>query len=353
MSTGPALSPIDRAHLVGSVPLADSEQVFRRVAEVLGPYLRRIPDGETGARGRWVLFQREMLLAHRAMELDPDVPPFRFVQWDGTLVREIPLIRFKPGVDEGDVTFDTGYDRAAVDSFATFAAMRAEGVVPRHPRFQVSLPTPMAPGWLYLSPRSRDAFMRAYERSLLGALTRITAAIPAADLAIQWDVCQEVLVFENYFEDRPDDYKQRIFELHGRLGDAVPTGVELGFHLCYGSPRDEHLVQPTDAAVLVEMLDGIGTHVRRRLDFVHIPVPKPRTDDAYFAPLARWKRRPETTLYLGLIHHDDAAGDRARIEVARRHVGDFGIASECGWGRTAPGRLEGLLGAHRRAAEAL
>ena len=347
------LTAVDRAHLVGSVPLPDSEQVFRRVADVLGPYLRRIPDGETGKRGRWVLFQREMLLDHPAMELDPDVPPFRFVQWDGTLVREIPLIRFKAGVDERDVTFDTGYDQAALESYGTFAALRAEGVVPPHVRFQVSLPTPMAPGWLYVSAPSRDAFMRAYERALLGALARITAAIPPRDLAIQWDVCQEVLVFENYFQGRPADYEQRIFELHGRLGDAVPAGVEAGFHLCYGSPRDEHLVQPSDAAVLAEMLDGIGGHVGRRLDFVHIPVPKPRTDDAYFAPLSRWKRRPETILYLGLIHHDDAAGDRARIDAARRHVADFGIASECGWGRTEPGRLDGLLSAHRRAAEAL
>jgi len=347
------LAPIDRAHLVGSVPLASAEQVFRRVADVLGPYLRRIPDGETGTRWRWVAFQRDMLLAHPAMELDPDVPPFRFVQWDGSLVREIPLLRFKAGVDEREVEFDTGYDRAALESFETFVALRAQGVVPRHARFQVSLPTPMAPGWLYVSPRSRDAFMRAYERSLAGALARVTAAIPHGDLAIQWDVCQEVLVFEDYFQGRPADYKQRIFELHGRLGDAVPTAVEMGFHLCYGSPRDEHLVQPTDAAVLVEMLDGIGAHVARRLDFVHIPVPKPRTDDAYFAPLSRWKRRPETILYLGLIHHDDAAGDRQRIDAARRHVPDFGIASECGWGRTEPGRLDGLLSSHRRAAEAL
>jgi hypothetical protein len=353
MSTAARLSPIDRAHLVGSVPLADCEQVFRRVADVLGPYVRRIPDGETGTRWRWVAFQRDMLLAHPSMELDPDVPPFRFIQWDGTLVREIPLIRFKAGVDEGAVEFDTGYDRAALESFETFEALRAQGVIPRHVRFQVSLPTPMAPGWLYLSPQSREAFMRAYERSLLGALARITAAIPPPDLAIQWDVCQEVLVFENYFEGRPADYKQRIFDLHGRLGDAVPAGVEAGFHLCYGSPRDEHLVQPTDASVLVEMLDGIGAHVRRRLDFVHIPVPKPRTDDAYFAPLARWKQRPETILYLGLIHHDDASGDRARIDAARRHVGTFGIASECGWGRTEPGRLDNLLAAHRRAAQAL
>lgn len=42
----------DRAHLIGSVPLPDSEAVFRQVAGELGPYLRRLPDGETGERGR-------------------------------------------------------------------------------------------------------------------------------------------------------------------------------------------------------------------------------------------------------------------------------------------------------------
>ena len=35
-------------HLIGSVPLADAETVFRTVAAALGPHLRYLPDGETG-----------------------------------------------------------------------------------------------------------------------------------------------------------------------------------------------------------------------------------------------------------------------------------------------------------------
>ena len=42
------------AHLVGSVPLENPEQVFRTASEALGGYLRRIPDGETGERAQWV-----------------------------------------------------------------------------------------------------------------------------------------------------------------------------------------------------------------------------------------------------------------------------------------------------------
>jgi hypothetical protein len=210
----------------------------------------------------------------------------------------------------------------------------------------------MAPGYMYVSPAGRPAFLAAYERSQLAALASIVATIPARDLTIQFDVCQEILVFEDYFPGRPPDYKEVTFGTLGRLGDAVPPLVELGYHLCYGSPADEHLVQPKDAAILVELMNGIGEAVTRPLDFLHIPVPKDRTDEAFFAPLKDWRRRTETRLYLGLIHHADLEGDQARIAVARRFAGDFGFASECGWGRTEPGRLPGLLEAHARAAAA-
>jgi hypothetical protein len=44
-------------HLVGSVPLGRAEEVFTRSAEILGDRLRRIPDGETGPRSDWILWQ--------------------------------------------------------------------------------------------------------------------------------------------------------------------------------------------------------------------------------------------------------------------------------------------------------
>jgi len=342
----------ERLHLIGSIPLGSSEEVFRTLAKELGPHVGRMPDGETGERSRWVYFQGQMLRAHPAMEIDPTVPPFPFVQWDGKVVREIPQVRFKPGVDPDTVVFDTGYDSAAAASYAVFKQLREGGGIAKGTRFQVSLPTPHSSGYLYVSGPARQTYFRVYERALLKALANIAEAIPAPDLAIQWDVCQEVLVFENYFEDRPADYKSQTFDMLGRLGDAVPSGIELGYHLCYGSPADEHLVQPKDAALLVEMMEGIAGATRRPIDYFHIPVPKDRTDAPYHAPLKNWRRPAGTELYLGLLHHDDAAGDKARIAVARKFIDDFGLSAECGWGRTEPGRLPGLLKGHRAAAEA-
>jgi len=346
----------ERLHLIGSIPLGTSEEVFRTLAKELGAHLSRMPDGETGERSRWVYFQGLMLRAHPDMEIDPTVPLFPFVQWDGKVVREIPQVRFKPGVHPDKVVFETGYDKAALASYEAFKRLRESGAVGKGTRFQVSLPTPHSSGYLYVSGPARQTYFRVYERALLTALANIVKAIPARDLAIQWDVCQEVLVFENYFKDRPADYKKQTFDMLARLGDSVPAGVELGYHLCYGSPADEHLVQPKNAAILVEMMEGIAAATRRRIDFFHIPVPKERTDEGYYMPLRNWKRsggsESGTKLYLGLLHHNDEAGDKRRVAVARKFIDDFGLSAECGWGRTEPGRLPGLLKAHRVAAEA-
>src|SRR5215203_835486 len=93
-----AIASVMTVHLVGSVPLPDSETVFRTVAAALGPHLLRLPDGETGIRQRWIRFLQDVLASHPAIEIAADLPPFKFTQWDGTVVREIPRLRVKPGV---------------------------------------------------------------------------------------------------------------------------------------------------------------------------------------------------------------------------------------------------------------
>jgi len=80
---------------------------------------------------------------------------------------------------------------------------------------------------MYVSPKARDEYITAYDRALRRALDDIVTSIPAVQLAIQWDVCQEVLVYENFFADRPIDYKRRIVDELGRLGNAVPSSIEM------------------------------------------------------------------------------------------------------------------------------
>ncbi len=338
-------------HLVGSIPLPDAETVFRTCSSALGTHLIRLPDGETGIRKSWIRFLQDVLAANPAIEVATDLPPFKFTQWDGKVVREIPRLRLKPGAKPDPSGFKTGYAEMAIASWELFDRLQKAGVIPAHVKFQISIPTPIAPTYNNMVPADRPALLPALTQHFIGEVTQIAKAIPNDRAAIQWDVCQEVLAWEGYYEKGPVDFRTEAIEVLTKIGDAVPAKIDLGYHLCYGSPADEHMVQPKDAGLMVEMTNAIAASVKRPIQFFHLPVPKGRSDDAYFAPLEKLKLKPETELYLGLVHHNDAAGDAARLAAARRHAHVDGIGTECGMARGDPARLPALLAAHVRAAE--
>lgn len=331
-------------HFVGSIPLPDAETVFRTVSAAAGRYLKRLPDGETGIRKTWIRFLQDVLAANPAIEVAADVAPFRFVQWDGKLIREIPRLRLRPGVALDP--FETGYADMAIESWAVFERLQREGVIPLRTKFQISLPTPIAPTYNNMVPSDRAGLLPALTQHFIGEVDKIAAALPHDRIAIQWDVCQEVLAWEGYYEQGPVDVRTETVDVLRTIGDAVPRGIDLGYHLCYGSPADEHLVQPRDAGVMVEIAGATAAGVGRSIQFFHLPVPKPRVDDGFFAPLEALRLGAETELYLGLVHFDDDAGNAARLAAARRHVRVDGVATECGMARGDPARLRALLAAH-------
>ena len=338
-------------HFVGSIPLPDAESVFRTLSAATGPHLKRLPDGETGIRKTWIRFLQGVLADNPAIEVAHDVPPFKFTQWDGKLLREIPRLRLKPGMRPDPATFNTGYAEMAVQSWRVFDRLQQEGAIPPGVKFQISLPTPIAPCYNNMVPADRPGLLPALTAHMIGEVRAIADALPNDRIALQWDVCQEVLAWEGYYEPGPVDFRSETIAVLTEIGDAVPAAIELGYHLCYGSPADEHCVQPKDAGIMVEIVNAVASGVKRPIQFFHLPVPQPRSDDAYFAPLAGLKLRPETELYLGLVHHADEAGNAARLAAARRHARVDGVATECGMARGDPARLPALLAAHATTAE--
>src|SRR4051812_50206146 len=107
-------------HFVGSIPLPDAEAVFRTLAEAAGPYLLRLPDGETGIRKTWIRFLQQVLAENPAIEVASDVLSFKFTQWDGRVLREIPRLRVKPGAKLDPATVNTGYADMAIESWRLF-----------------------------------------------------------------------------------------------------------------------------------------------------------------------------------------------------------------------------------------
>jgi hypothetical protein len=241
----------------------------------------------------------------------------------------------------------------AIDSWAVFERLQKAGDIPAGVKFQISIPTPIAPTYNNMVPEDRQKLLAPLTQHFLGEIAKIAKALPNDRIAIQWDVCQEVLAWEGYYDKGPVDFRTETLDVLTRIGDGVPAGIELGYHLCYGSPADEHMVLPKDTGIMVEMTNAVASRVKRPIQFVHMPVVKARTDDAYYAPLKNLGLRPETELYLGLIHYNDAAGDLARLAAARRHARIDGIGTECGMARGDPARLPALLAAHARAAEAV
>ena len=349
MSTATADQPI--VHFAGSIPLPDAETVFRTLAAATASHLKRLPDGETGIRKTWIRFLQQVLADNPAIEVANDIPSFKFTQWDGKVLREIPRLRVRPGARLNAATIETGYADMAIESWRIFDRLQQEGVVPAGVKFQISLPTPIAPTYNNMVPTDRPAVIPVLTTHMLGEVARIAQALPNERIALQWDVCQEVVAWEGYYEPGPVDFREETIAELIAIGDGVPAAIELGYHLCYGSPADEHVIQPKDAGVMTEMVNAVTAGVGRPIEFFHLPVPKPRTDDAFFAPLDGLRLRPETELYLGLVHRDDMAGNAARLAAARRHTRVDGVATECGMARGDPERFAELLAAHVKTAE--
>jgi hypothetical protein len=217
-------------HFVGSIPLPDAEAVFRTLAEAAGPYLLRLPDGETGIRKTWIRFLQTVLAENPAIEVATDVPPFKFTQWDGKVLREIPRLRIKPGAKPDPNTFKTGYAEMAIASWSLFERLQNAGVIPANVKFQVSIPTPIAPTYNNMVPSDRPALLPVLTAHFIGEVEKIAAAIPNDRIAVQWDVCQEVLAWEGYYEAGPIDFRNETINVCPRA--APTTAISRPSNIC-------------------------------------------------------------------------------------------------------------------------
>jgi hypothetical protein len=335
-------------HLVGSIGLDTVEEVFQTCGRRLGPYLKRVPDGEPGGRRLWISWQFPLLRASPFLE--PDLSVHR----PGGLGFH-PLL-LAQGVAPNEVRFgELGYAREARASYLDFLAARNAGTLGPGLRFQVCLPTPFAVVAPFVAAEARDAVLSAYEAAMLREVAAIAAAIPHRDLALQWDVCIEMLMWDGRWRGGPPfPGMEKVFaESFARMAAAVPADVELGFHLCYGDLDGRHFVEPEDAGKMVELANLIAGSVSRPIAWLHMPVPIARADDAFFLPLSQSRLGAETELYLGVVHAEDGVdGTRRRMMAARKFAGrPFGIASECGIARgRTPDVVRAFLEVHAGAA---
>ena len=193
--------PSRHVHLVGSIGLDTVEDVFHAVNTRVGRYLRRVPDGEVGGRKLWISWQYPLLRASTFLRPDPSGavrPTNRF-----------PLLTLAEGVSPTDVHFgELGYAREARASYLDFVAARERGELPKGVRFQVALPTPFAVVSSVVVADALPIVEAAYEHAMIAEVAALCRHIPHRDLCIQWDVCNEMVIWD------------------GQVTDAVPCAGE-------------------------------------------------------------------------------------------------------------------------------
>ena len=115
-------------HLVGSVPMADAEEVFATVSAALGTRIKRLPDGETGERRDWITWLEPVFADNPAFAKSGE---FFRVHASGTGRERYTL---RDGVAPQDVRFDNlFYADIAKDSYAIFRRLKEAGKNPgRH-----------------------------------------------------------------------------------------------------------------------------------------------------------------------------------------------------------------------------
>lgn len=345
--------PPTHVHFNGSVNLADAGSVMREIIARVPSGVRRVPDGETGDRGNWIFFQMQKFLQ------SPALVPARPLDAAAGDYEQMPQLRLADGVDPADMRWpDPGYADAYLESYATFAALRDEGVIPRGVRFQVEYPTPLASIGAYVVPEQQQTLLGSYEQAMFADLDRLIRALPHDEVAVQWDVAVEFGILEDSFGPGGSQAFDAIVTGLARCIDQVPADVPAGLHLCYGDYGHQHFKQPESLALQVRVLNAVTETAGRPVSFVSFTVPQYQRDEAYFAPLAELAADPDTELNFALVPYhpaDQAPGTTddqvlfidAGLAASQGGSRAWGICTECGMGRASRDEIPELLDLHR------
>jgi hypothetical protein len=326
--------------LVGSVPCETAEDTFVHAGPKVGKYLAYLPDGEIGERKRWIEF-----IAYHCYHGHPDVETIRrpaplngVESREGTDFKNSWGFELKPGVKEikfGEPGWRIGYARDAINSYFIFKTLKKEGVIPRHVRFQVSIPLPASSALLFFQkPGEGEIVMSGIGESLKAEVANIVAHVPNDQLAIQWDCAIENTRIERAINEGGDPEKvaEQLFAPLSGLNSVIPDEVAVGIHACYGTAEGWPTRQPKDVWGNVILLNAAAAAAGRKLQWGHLPT-LGDLGDAQFAPMADLDMKG-ARVYVGMIHHlNDLDGMKKQMELIAKFVPEFGVAAPCGFGR--------------------
>jgi hypothetical protein len=246
-------------HLVGSFPVRSASEVFETAGPQLGTYAARLPDGEPQG---WINFSNDAF--HRAIGVeliegkdpkltgaweDPAELKRRLLDPDVVKKARGPSFHIKSGLAAKDVTFaPTGYVELALSSYKLFVEARKQRKIAPDTKFQQSMPTPFVMLRAAFLPEEAAALQARFEQHLFAEVAAICEAIPHSDLAFQWDVVEVARIEAGQAAASREEHAQLI----AHACNIVPSGVDMGVHLCYGNAGGRHSIEPKDTSVMVD-----------------------------------------------------------------------------------------------------
>jgi len=330
--------------------LASVDEALRSTADLFGDRVKRLSNGDLGLTRGWILAHHKVFAAH---------PSFEEFAHEETADSRTPgqrrrRFRLRPGAAPPTSFERAGYAADAAEAYGILSELKRDGRVAAEARLLVPVPTVYDILNFAIAHQDYAAVLPAYERHLLGEIGEVADAVPHDELAIQWDVAHEFEYLASGSAAFFPMTRDEIVAMLIRLGGAVPSDVELGFHCCYGNLNLKHFVEPIDMSEMVRVMNAVMDGLNRPVQFIHMPVPQDRSDETYFAPLRDLDLGRGTELYLGLVHEGDGvAGTLKRAEAAGRFVAGFGIGTECGLNQRSRENVLALLRIQAEAAAAI
>jgi len=342
--------------LVGSIPFDTPQDVFEKFGAPLGRFLSAMPDGEVGPRSHWISrIHYQVFAGHPELEIlarpRPDNGVERLFPHDNTdrwqfKVRDgVARVRF------GDAGWRLGFARDAVNSYFVFQTLKERGVLPRHLRFQVSMPmvNSALPPRVFPVAGDLDKIKPGFEAALRAEVAKIVEKNPGQGPRHSVGTARP--------RCRTSTAPSRSCRVRGRSSATCRRfatsrrifrrTLRSAITLCFGTLGGWPRFQPDTLSETVKLANAFLAASGRRVDWIHIPL-LDTGDEAFFAPLAELKHGG-TAVYLGAIHNMERFHER--VAMARKYLPEFGLAAYCGFGRHPVSELPGILDDHLKAAQ--
>ena len=319
------------AHLVGSLPGETPAAAMTTALQLLGPYLRTLPDGETGERRNWVISIVEGLRRHPDLELSKE--------GDWSDYDKTPMLRVRKGHRLFGASLDFGHVAAVRASFPEFErAKTAAGYSDL--AFQEGVPGDFDLAMFTLGPAGALRHKRAFTEATLAEI-RSVAQITGPETLFQIEVPAELVLLAK----APATVRPGMAKLLARpiktLAAASPAGTRFGVHLCLGDMNNRAFGTMTDVSPLVLLGNEIlrGWPSERPLDILHAPfsaADQPAsTDPAFYAPLGELALPEDVRFAAGFAHESQSLADQLVIrtmidDLLQREVV---VSAACGMGR--------------------